>query len=160
MGFPGGNEPACNAGDAGAMGSIPGSGRSPGGVHGKPHQCSLPGESHGQRNLAGYSPWGHKESDMTEQAHARRCLDNCIMTNISGKIHRSQNDYLGQGRDWNEHTWGKFGVFLIKPSKLVYIQGQPWNSVGGLGVPALNTPENPIILYSQPSLATIPCPWI
>ena len=26
----------------------------------------LPGESHGQRSLAGYSPWGHKESDMTE----------------------------------------------------------------------------------------------
>ena len=26
----------------------------------------LPGEFHGQRNLAGYSPWGHKESDTTE----------------------------------------------------------------------------------------------
>ena len=28
----------------------------------------LPGESHGQRNLMGCSPWGHKESDMTEHA--------------------------------------------------------------------------------------------
>ena len=27
----------------------------------------LPGKSHGERSLAGYSPWGHKESDMTEQ---------------------------------------------------------------------------------------------
>ena len=26
----------------------------------------LAGESHGQRSLAGYRPWGHKESDMTE----------------------------------------------------------------------------------------------
>ena len=26
----------------------------------------LPGESHGQRSLAGYSPWGRKELDMTE----------------------------------------------------------------------------------------------
>ena len=26
----------------------------------------LAGESHGQRSLAGYSPWGHKESDTTE----------------------------------------------------------------------------------------------
>ena len=26
----------------------------------------LPGEFHGQRNLVGYSPWGHKESDSTE----------------------------------------------------------------------------------------------
>ena len=26
----------------------------------------LPGESRGQRSLAGYSPWGHKESDMSK----------------------------------------------------------------------------------------------
>ena len=26
----------------------------------------LPGESHGKRSLVGYSPWGLKESDMTE----------------------------------------------------------------------------------------------
>ena len=26
----------------------------------------LPGKSHGQRRLVGYSPWGHKESDRTE----------------------------------------------------------------------------------------------
>ena len=30
------------------------------------HFSVLPGESHGQRHLAGYSPWGHNESDMTE----------------------------------------------------------------------------------------------
>ena len=29
---------------------------------------SILGESHGQRSLAGYSPWGHKESDVTEHA--------------------------------------------------------------------------------------------
>ena len=27
----------------------------------------MPGEFHGQRNLVGYSPWGHKESDVAEQ---------------------------------------------------------------------------------------------
>ena len=27
----------------------------------------LPGESHDERSLVGYSPWGHKESDMTER---------------------------------------------------------------------------------------------
>ena len=31
-----------------------------------PTPVSLPGESHGQRSLAGYSPWSHKESDTTE----------------------------------------------------------------------------------------------
>jgi len=30
-----------------------------------PTPVFLPGESHGQRNLVGYSPCGHKESDMT-----------------------------------------------------------------------------------------------
>ena len=33
----------------------------------QPPPVFLPGESHGQRSLEGYSPWGHKESDMTKQ---------------------------------------------------------------------------------------------
>ena len=32
----------------------------------QPTPIFLPGESRGQRSLAGYSPWSHKESDMTE----------------------------------------------------------------------------------------------
>ena len=32
------------------------------------HSVLLPGESHGQRCLVGYIPWGHKELDMTEHA--------------------------------------------------------------------------------------------
>ena len=35
----------------------------------QPTPVFLPGESHGQRNLAGYSPWGRKESDTTERLH-------------------------------------------------------------------------------------------
>ena len=35
----------------------------------KPTPVSLPGKLHGQRRLVGYSPWGHKELDMTEHAH-------------------------------------------------------------------------------------------
>ena len=67
-GFPGGSdgkESACNAGD---LGSIPGLRR-----EWLPNPIFLPGEAHGQRSLAGYSPWGRKESDTTEQlsAHTR-----------------------------------------------------------------------------------------
>ena len=29
----------------------------------------MPRESHGQRSLVGYSPWGRKESDTTERLH-------------------------------------------------------------------------------------------
>ena len=58
--------PSANAGNVREVGSIPGSGRSPGGEHGNPLQHFLPGESRGQRSLAGYSPRGHKESNMIE----------------------------------------------------------------------------------------------
>ena len=33
----------------------------------QPTPVFLPGESHGQRSLVGYSPWGRKESDTTER---------------------------------------------------------------------------------------------
>ena len=36
-------------------------------MEGLPTLVFLPGEFHGQKNLAGYTPWGHKDSDMTEQ---------------------------------------------------------------------------------------------
>ena len=67
MGFPGGSDSkvfACNAGD---LGLIPGSGRSPGGGHGNPLQYSCLENSCGQRSLVGCSSWCHKESDMTER---------------------------------------------------------------------------------------------
>ena len=51
---------------AGDPGSIPELGRSPGEGNGNP---LLPGESHGWRSLVGYSPWGRKESDMTERLY-------------------------------------------------------------------------------------------
>ena len=67
MGFPGGTSGKESAFNTGDMGSIPRSGRSPGVEHGNPLQYSCLENPHGQRSLAGYSSWGHKESDMTEQ---------------------------------------------------------------------------------------------
>ena len=71
--FPGGSdgkESSCNAGD---LGSIPGLGRSPGEGHGNPLQYSCLENPLGQRSLMGYSPWGHKESDMTERLSTAHC---------------------------------------------------------------------------------------
>ena len=59
-----GKESACNAGD---LGSISGLGRAPGEGNGYPLQYSGLENPHGQRSLVGYSWWGRKESDMTEQ---------------------------------------------------------------------------------------------
>ena len=54
--------------NVGDTGSIPRSERSPGGGNGKPPtSVFLPEKSHGQRSLADYSPWGHKESDTIEK---------------------------------------------------------------------------------------------
>ena len=43
----------------------------------QPTPVLLPGKSHGWRSLVGYSPWGCKESDMTERLHFHFSLS-CI----------------------------------------------------------------------------------
>ena len=56
----------------------------------------LPGESHGQRSLVGYSPWGHQESDTTEYSTTDTCA-----------------------HIWM--PWGAWGLSELKPTALV-----PW----------------------------------
>ena len=58
------NVPA-NAGDM-RHGFSPWTGKVPRRKAWEPTPVFLPGESHGQRSLIGYSPWGHTESDLTE----------------------------------------------------------------------------------------------
>ena len=64
LGFPGGSEVKASAWNVGDPGSIPGSRRALGKGNGNLLQYSC--SSHGGRSLVGYSPWGRKESDMTE----------------------------------------------------------------------------------------------
>ena len=66
VGFPGGSdskESTCNVEN---LGLIPGLGRSPGGGYGNPLEYSCLENPHGQRSLAGYSPWGQNETDTVE----------------------------------------------------------------------------------------------
>ena len=58
--------PPASAGNAGDLGLIPGLGRS-WSKKWHPTPIFLPGEFHGQKNLAGYSPWSCKELDKTER---------------------------------------------------------------------------------------------
>ena len=60
------NLPA-KAGGARNTGLIPGLGRSPGVENWQPTPEFLPGKFQGQRSLEGYTQWGHRKSDMTEQ---------------------------------------------------------------------------------------------
>ena len=79
-------ESACNSGDARDTGSIPELGRSPGEGNSNPLQYScLENPMAGGTWQATYSPWGHKESDTTEQLHflsffPSHCLD--IVTSL------------------------------------------------------------------------------
>ena len=88
LGFSGGsvvkNLPV-KAGDAGYVGRIPGSGRSSGGGNSNPLQYPCPGKFHGQRRLVGFSPWSHRESDVTEllSMHMLDYLRGCQWGNIS-----------------------------------------------------------------------------
>ena len=68
-GFPGGTrskEPASNAGDVRDSDLSPGVGKIPWRRAWQPTPVFFSGESHGQRNLAGYSLEGRKESGTTE----------------------------------------------------------------------------------------------
>ena len=66
------------------MGSILGWEDFPGGGHGHPLQCSCLENPCGQRSLAGYSPWGRRESDTTE-----RSQDTCTSFDDKQKVHWS-----------------------------------------------------------------------
>ena len=63
MGFLGDSDSKESACNAGYPGLIPGSWKRAW----QPTPVFVPGESHGQRSLVGYSPWGQKELDMTER---------------------------------------------------------------------------------------------
>ena len=65
---------------------------------------SLPGESHGQRSLAGYSPWGCKESDTTEQLSLDRELKYGAL-------------WWTRGMGWNESEEPCVYIWLIHVDK-------------------------------------------
>ena len=58
--------PPAKAGDTGDAGSLGQENPLEEGM--TTHSKVLTGKFHGQRSLVGYSPWGYRESDMTERA--------------------------------------------------------------------------------------------
>ena len=102
-GFPGGtvgkNLPT-SAGDARDMGLISGWERSTGEGNGNPPKYSCLGKSHGQRSLVGYSPWGCKESNMTEHTHTHIHTYTIIVQHSKGSQFIDIQDmrYLAQGK--------------------------------------------------------------
>ena len=75
----------------------------------QPTPGSLPGESHGQRSLVGYSPWGLKESDRTEATYheqAIRTRGSCITQYfMMGLWARITGSCLERARPVVLHLW-------------------------------------------------------
>ena len=74
LGSPGGTmikSLPANAGYTKDEGSIPVIRKIPWSRKWQPIPVFLTGKFHAQRSLAGYSPWGHKELDMTESTHTQ-----------------------------------------------------------------------------------------
>ena len=94
-----GKEPACNAGD---LGSIPGSGRSPGEGNSNPLQYFCLEKIYGQRSLADNSPWVCKESDMTEQP-------TCSLSYLRW------NGLTGPSRLWVQFLWIGISLKCYEP---------------------------------------------
>ena len=89
-GFPGGSvskESTCNSGDClqcKKHGFNPWVGKIPWGREWQPTPIFLPGKSQGQKSVAGYSPWGHTESDTTERLNHH--IVEMIYSSFPGRI--------------------------------------------------------------------------
>ena len=68
--------------------------------HWQPTPVFLPGKSHGQRSLVGYSPWGHQESDTTERLHLTSLRVALVVKNLLTNTGDTRNVGLipGSGR--------------------------------------------------------------
>ena len=82
--FPGGSDGKESTSNARDLGLIPGLGRSPGGGHDKAFQYSCLENPQGQRSLAGYSPWGCKELDMTACCDSWGCKESDTTEQLNG----------------------------------------------------------------------------
>ena len=118
----------------------------------QPTPVFLPGESHGQRSLVGYSPWGCKESDTTEQLN-NRSIHGHLTVWLSKRFKEhimyqkcawyypntsesTTSTFTASLRDWNEHMC-------------------PWNTNGIKCAASSTSPQPGIITLSSEQLSAL-----
>ena len=101
--------PPANAGDARNTDSTPESGKSPGEGNDNPTPVLLPGKSHGQRSLVGYSPWGRQEWERTSPLNNNKAGHRTVMGNRQGR-----NQLLEKGRGREVPRKGIFELHFLK----------------------------------------------
>ena len=109
----------------------------------QPTPVLLPGKYHGWRSLAGYSPLGHEELDMTEQLHVHFLLS-CIG---EGNGNPLQCSCLENPRDWGAWWAAVYGVtqswtwlkWLSSSSRKRWKSTDSWNYILKESYPIRNT---------------------
>ena len=94
----------------------------------QPTPVFLPGEFHRQRSLEGYSPWGHKESDMMEGwGTVRSPVEPCFHLRdrfpCMGFIYLQDNRQFGLNK--NFHDWSILGNPVISPKSFIFWEEDP-----------------------------------
>ena len=103
----------------------------------QPTSALLPGKSHGQRSLAGYSPWGRKESDTTERLHFSfqvSIVALLLSTEISVKINKHWYFTPLVGVSITTSNYGSWRPIPAKGSHQRTLEpvGSPWSLFGSL----------------------------
>ena len=104
----------------------------------------LPGKSHGWRSLVGYSPWGHKESDTTEQLHfseAPRVMQHGgPRLGLTGTYISSASSLTLSSSGWEGVYHLEFHIFCVVPqSRLLKFKNRFCSVPDQLSSGALNT---------------------
>ena len=88
----------------------------------QPTPVFLPGESHGQRSLVGYSPWDHRELDQSQQQQLKWCLIAFfVQFNVANSLMRRKVSWCleSSGRLAFTHI---VGTLLKDPNELLTLQ--------------------------------------
>ena len=131
QGFPGGSdgkEFACSAGD---LGSIPESGRCPGKGNWLPTPGFLPGKFHGQRSLAGCSPWGWKETRLSDWHFHLHCLQGAMSRCLGFKMIFFLYSWVASKNSFWMITLCQAWQRAVKLVTFSTISAMPWGGVPG-----------------------------
>ena len=89
----------------------------------QPTPVFSPGESHGQRNLAGYSPWGHKELEKTEATQHAQWIHQRNYTTCStlGQVLQStEKCFVMRKPAYSQRFW--FNCFGVRPELQYFVE--------------------------------------